>query len=69
MSTFVTFRLPATSMKVPWLASTPEDPAKIPEGAGFVIGDKSCEPCTKKLGESEEVGGGRMDSCTSAFRL
>jgi hypothetical protein len=58
MSIFVTFIFPATSMNVPWFTSKLEDPAKKPEGAGFVIGDRSCEPRTNKLDGSEEVGGG-----------
>jgi hypothetical protein len=58
MSIFVTFIFLATSINVPWFTSKLEGPEKKPEGAGFVIGDESCEPCTNKLDESEEVGGG-----------
>jgi hypothetical protein len=57
VSTVTIFRFPATSMKLPWLASTLDDPAKKPEGAWFVVGETCRGRFTNKDDESDEVDG------------
>jgi hypothetical protein len=49
------FRSPAISVKTLWLALTLFDPAKNPEGEGFVIGDTGHEPGIGAEGDGSAV--------------